>query len=228
MLDELCGSEESASYLVASGFWTVVDDGWQFVEWAPEQPLREVVLAERKKKAEKMRDWRSRNVPSSPASNAATGFATDDVGRPDSDEPVALAPTQALPSPTPRKDIAEIRPDVSRLCSALADAIEANGSKRPVIGKTWLDSARMLIDSDHRPVDESIALIGWCQADPFWKANVLSMPKFREKYDTLRLQRGSRVSVPPAPAGSPRRVVSGRSQVDLTKVSPKDEWMYNR
>ena len=31
-------------------------------------------------------------------------------------------------------------------------------------------------------------LIRWCQADPFWRRNVLSMPTFRAKYDQLRLK----------------------------------------
>ena len=31
-------------------------------------------------------------------------------------------------------------------------------------------------------------LIDWCQADSFWKSNVLSMPTFRKQYDRLRLR----------------------------------------
>src|SRR5476651_1728036 len=55
MLDELCGTDADASWLVTAGYWVAVDDGWQFVDWAPDQPLREVVMADRTKKAEKMR-----------------------------------------------------------------------------------------------------------------------------------------------------------------------------
>lgn len=88
-----------------------------------------------------------------------------------------------------RENVAEIRPDVSRLCELLAGLIESNGSKRPTIGKTWLDAARLMIDNDKRPIAEIVTLIQWCQADTFWRGNILSMPKFRDKYDTLRLQR---------------------------------------
>lgn len=84
---------------------------------------------------------------------------------------------------------AEIRPDVSRICDLLADLIETNGSKRPVIGKAWTDAARLMIDTDKRPLGEIVALIQWCQKSAFWRANILSMSKFREKYDQLRLQR---------------------------------------
>lgn len=80
------------------------------------------------------------------------------------------------------------RPDVDRICQHLADSIEANGSKRPDIGKRWQDAARLMLDRDGRTEDEVHGAIDWCQADEFWRSNVLSLPTLREKYDTLRLQ----------------------------------------
>lgn len=84
------------------------------------------------------------------------------------------------------------RPDVDELCQHLADRIEANGSKRPRITKTWRDAARLMLDRDQHPLDEIHRAIDWCQADEFWRANVLSMPKFREKWDQMRLQAARR------------------------------------
>lgn len=78
------------------------------------------------------------------------------------------------------------RPDVERICTHLADRIEENGSLRPVIGKTWRDAARLLLDKDKRTVDQVIAAIDWCQSDTFWRGNVMSMPTLRDKYDQLR------------------------------------------
>lgn len=80
------------------------------------------------------------------------------------------------------------RQDVERLCSLLADCIEANGSKRPTISKRWRNEARLLIDRDGRTPEQIAWLIQWSQRDPFWRANVLSMPKLRQQFDTLRLQ----------------------------------------
>jgi hypothetical protein len=37
-------------------------------------------------------------------------------------------------------------------------------------------------------VGRAARLIQWAQDDSFWRANILSMPKFRAKYDQLRLQ----------------------------------------
>jgi len=84
-------------------------------------------------------------------------------------------------------DLVPRRDDVESLCTLLADRIEANGSKRPNITDKWRDAARLMIDRDGRDVVRIQAAILWCQNHEFWKANVLSMPKLREKYDQLRL-----------------------------------------
>jgi DNA-binding Lrp family transcriptional regulator len=80
------------------------------------------------------------------------------------------------------------RLDVERLCRLLADRIEGNGSKRPAITVKWRDSARLLLDKDGRTEEQVTTAINWCQDHEFWRANILSMPKLREKYDQLRLQ----------------------------------------
>lgn len=81
----------------------------------------------------------------------------------------------------------EVRDDVEGLCQLLASYIENNGSKRPTVTATWRDEARRMIDRDGRDPEAAARLISWCQEDSFWKSNILSMPKFREKYDQLRL-----------------------------------------
>ncbi len=88
------------------------------------------------------------------------------------------------------KDVPAIagRADVERLCRHLADRIEGNGSKRPAIGKRWRDAARLMIDRDGRSEQQIHTAIDWCQDSEFWRANILSMPKLRDKYDQLRLQ----------------------------------------
>jgi len=87
----------------------------------------------------------------------------------------------------PSRSEPQKRPDVERICRYLADKIVTNGSRRPRITKTWRDEARRLLDSDGRTVEQVIKAIDWCQADPFWRANILSMPALRDKYDKLRL-----------------------------------------
>lgn len=82
---------------------------------------------------------------------------------------------------------ADVRPEVIKLCERLADAITANGSKRPTIGKQWLTDCRLLIDKDERTVEQVEKAIDWCQNDEFWRSVILSMPTLRKQYDKLRL-----------------------------------------
>jgi hypothetical protein len=73
------------------------------------------------------------------------------------------------------------------LCFLLADLIEANGSKRPTVTKRWADAERLMLERDERDPVKAERLLRWCQADEFWCSNILSMPKFRDQYDQLRL-----------------------------------------
>jgi hypothetical protein len=49
----------------------------------------------------------------------------------------------------------------------------------------WIRQCRLLRDRDKRTPEEIEAVIRFCQADNFWKGNILSMPKLREKWDQL-------------------------------------------
>lgn len=80
------------------------------------------------------------------------------------------------------------RPEVEALCTLLADLIEANGSKRPNITKTWRDEARRLLDIDGYDLELVEGVLRWSQEDKFWQSNVLSMPTLRKQFDRLRLQ----------------------------------------
>ena len=132
-----------------------------------------------------------------------------------------------ISSSSPTADAAEDREDVQSLCQHLADRIVANGSKQPTIGKGWIDAARLLLDRDARDLDEAHRLIDWCQDDSFWRTNVLSMPKFREKYDALRLRAGAAVVAGDAgddlpPEWKERPKTDPYEGVDLTNWSPDD------
>lgn len=83
------------------------------------------------------------------------------------------------------------RPDVEKICEHLADGMVANGSKRPTVTDEWRRQARLLLDEERTPpitVEKVINLIDWALNDTFWRANIQSMPKFRAKYDQLRLK----------------------------------------
>lgn len=80
------------------------------------------------------------------------------------------------------------RPDVEAICLHMAESVADRTGRRPRITKKWLDSARLMIDRDGRTPDQIHAAIDWVHNSEFWRANILSIPKLREKWDTLKLQ----------------------------------------
>jgi len=83
---------------------------------------------------------------------------------------------------------------------AFADALRAReaDARLPKDLGAWERAADKMYRLDKRTVREATALANWLfNADgdaEFWRANVRSVPKFREKYETLRAQakRGGR------------------------------------
>lgn len=94
-----------------------------------------------------------------------------------------LSRTDAL-----EESIRKAGPKAVALVDLLVEKIVENGSKAPVPNERWYDAARLILTVDKRPADEAARLIAWCQADEFWRGNVLSMQTFRRQYDRLRLQ----------------------------------------
>lgn len=59
--------------------------------------------------------------------------------------------------------------------------------KQPNLQK-WADDIRLMMDIDKRNEEQIIYVIDWCQTHQFWKTNILSVSKLREKYDQLVIQ----------------------------------------
>lgn len=83
---------------------------------------------------------------------------------------------------------ATLRADIEGLLDLLDELIESNGGRKPSRSKKNVDAARLLITRDGKSVAQVAAAIRWSQGDEFWRSNILSMSKLREKYDTLRMQ----------------------------------------
>jgi hypothetical protein len=94
------------------------------------------------------------------------------------------SPSSAIADAIPDKE----RPEVKDLCERLAKAVEANGVPKPEYGKSWLTSARLLLDKDGYTVQQVEWMIDWATNDEFWRSNILSMPKLREKFPQLKLR----------------------------------------
>ncbi len=76
-----------------------------------------------------------------------------------------------------------------RLANRLYERILENNPnhKKPNLQK-WANDVRLMIERDKRTEKQITYLIDWCQNDNFWKANILSTGKLREKFDQLIMQ----------------------------------------
>lgn len=50
---------------------------------------------------------------------------------------------------------------------------------------SWANDVRLMIDQDKRTEEQISYLMDWVQKDSFWKSNILSTSKLREKFDQL-------------------------------------------
>lgn len=84
-------------------------------------------------------------------------------------------------------------PEASRLSGVLADLIlqnnlgntRLNNGKRDATVKRWAVDIDKLVRIDGKSPGEIERVIRWCQQDSFWKSNILSGAKLREKFDQL-------------------------------------------
>lgn len=130
--------------------------------------------------------------------NDGTHASVPHMSHAESEHPDPALPVPTRPDPlltTSTNVPAKLeRDDVNRICTHLRNRIVANGARKPNITKGWRDAARLLLDKDEIPEPEVHRMIDWCQDDNFWRGNILSMPKFREKYDTLKMHSSRRPS----------------------------------
>lgn len=176
-------NECDADALVDANLWDRVDGGYQFHDWADFQPSAE---EEREKRAARKRAGRK---------GAAARWGDKSDGKSHSkphDTPHGSTNGKTMPRSRPRSHVSptETRPDVEQVCDMFADLCQSTASngKRPTITKAWRDAARRLIDLDGRTVDDIERITRWAHADDFWVANVRSLPKLREKFETLTHQ----------------------------------------
>lgn len=197
-----------AGRLVDAELWDVAEldgeAGWQFRNWSEFQPTKAEIEAEKAAARQRMKDRRARlkgvaKTDGSPDVQANTQGTNDERGTDvrevfEDPGPYRPVPARTEPGKEPSSEIAEAitddeptRDDVEEVCEHLADRIQGNGANRPRVTKTWRKAARLMIDVDKRTVEQIHAAIDWCQDDQFWRGNVLSMPKLRERYEQLRL-----------------------------------------
>jgi hypothetical protein len=206
------GTETDARALIRVGLWSREEFqgewGYRFHDWSRFQPSAAVTAAKKAAEAEaglrgNHKRWHVDRGISDPDCEYCYRVPDQEpdgvpdrvgIGVPESGANRPVPEPDPVPHVSPNGETKSAalalvdRDDIREVCDHLADRIAEDGSKRPAIGKGWLDSARLMLDRDGRSVEEIHAAIDWCQNHHFWRANILSMPKLREKFDQLRKQ----------------------------------------
>ncbi|MCM3651301.1 DUF4373 domain-containing protein [Metabacillus litoralis] len=95
-----------------------------------------------------------------------------------------------------------------QLAKRLFDRILENNSnyKEPNL-QTWSNDIRLMMEKDNRNEEQIVYVIDWCQNHSFWKTNILSTSKLREKFDRLVIQiKEDKSKVTPIKPNYPREV----------------------
>lgn len=114
---------------------------------------------------------------------------------PNFSEPLRLIPDSLIPDSPP------LSPHGGQESLALAirlrDWIVRNNGEARVPQSTadlspWSAEINRMITADKRAPPKIGEIIDWCQKDPFWRANILSPKKLRQKFDQLILKSQSK------------------------------------
>lgn len=223
VLPMLGASKADARALVAAGLWEDGENGWVFHGWAEFQPTRAQQEEKREAARERMRKARERRANESenePDSSEGVRANSERTSR-----GVRSTPTRPDPTPSPNgegtalssgadaPDGEAFSPDVERLCQELAGLVRANGHKATV-GAQWRRQCRLLIDADGWTPEQIVWVMRWATSDPFWSANIRSMPKLREKFTELKARAlaardggPQRAAARPTPGAEARSIV---------------------
>lgn len=131
------------------------------------------------------------------------GIATEPPATPRDTEEVKEVKNTSCPKP--KKPVS---PDALRLSGMLADMILknnprhtklSNGSRVKTVA-SWAKDIDKLLHIDKQTPEAVESIISQCQRDEFWRANILSGAKLREKWDTLvvKFSTVSQSSPPPS------------------------------
>jgi hypothetical protein len=171
------GPVASAEALVKAGLWEHADGGgWQFRSWSVWQKNGDDLVQRRK--ADRERQARRREV----SRDSHVTVSRDKSRDVRSLEKRREEKNKELSSAKPPRE------DVELLCKRLSEHLASREVLKFQVTTGWRTAARLMLDADGRDLDKALRLLDWTQADPFWSPQVLSMPKFREKYDQLRLK----------------------------------------
>jgi len=110
----------------------------------------------------------------------------------------------------------ESRSDVEAVIQGFSDLLKANDVKHKP-GKTWHTATRLLIDKDGYTPEQILYVARFATNDDFWKSNILSIPKLRDKFEALKLKAQAQARPKPN-TGAQARLQAGFDLLQETRA----------
>jgi hypothetical protein len=223
-------NQEDADALVMAGLWVDDGDDYRFHDWDVFQPS----AAKEKARREEISRVRSEAGRKGAQAKWEKERAAGKDGKPDGNtvttdqqpESKPMAPSRPVPSrpeeekeqaPDSAESTATPREDVQEVIDHLMAALKANDVRKAKSSKAWEDAARLMIDKDGYTVEQIKWITDWATNNHFWKGNILSMPKLREKFDQLKIQAVEEANGGGRKSGSEQRLARGLALVQAAE-----------
>jgi len=109
-----------------------------------------------------------------------------------------------------------VRPDIDGIIQGFSELLKANDVKHKP-GKNWHDAARLLIDKDGYTPEQIMYVARFATTDEFWKSNILSIPKLRDKFESLKIKAQAQARPKPS-TGAQARLQVGFDLMQETRA----------
>lgn len=166
-------------------------------------------------------------APATPATATQKPVPTNHSPLPTSQQPTIDGSTFSSEQSPDGAKVAEVSPkprkhhgteDDHKAAHWMLDRIrEADATAKEPKWDAWANEIRLMREQDGRAHREMCSLFGWAQRDPFWRANVLSPSKLREKWTQLAANRER------APIGTTGRPGAPMSDEARTAANEKSD-----
>lgn len=201
--------------LVMAGLWYEIDGGYQFHDWADFQPDAEAEKEKRKATSE------ARSRAGKAGAQARWNGKTDSKsnGKPMAKPKQNDAPVPSRPDPEEEAKASSqenVRPDIDGIIQGFSDLLKANDVKHKP-GQSWRTAARLLIDKDGYTPEQIMFVARFATNDEFWKSNILSIPKLREKFEALKIKAQAQARPKPS-TGAQARLQAGFDLLQQTRA----------
>lgn len=180
VLDELASNDPESPSITRNDDGSVTIHGYADMQETSEQIEARVQVRSEAGKAGAKARWQNNGKSHSGSHSKSHGKSNG--------KKMAETETETETDINTSSGFAEAHPDAHRALEYLNDRVTQNGFKRPTDTKANRDAARLMFTRDEIPPETIREVMDWALGNEFWRGNIRSFSKLREKFETLQAQ----------------------------------------